>query len=258
MTSQLHTTPRVLTAVAFALLMGLALPGFAQRGRGAAAAATTVDAATAATISGKVTLGREAPKDPPIRMDADPVCQSQHAELVVQNRIVVNEKNEIADAFVFISEGLEGQTFAPAETPAVLDQHGCLYTPLVWGMQVGQELEIKNSDPTLHNVHAISNKGDMFNLAMPSKDMVIKQKFREPMVMVKVKCDVHPWMFAFVGVLPHPYFSTTDADGNYNIPNLPPGSYTVTVWQRRIGFQSARLTVGASQKAEVNFVLGAQ
>jgi hypothetical protein len=117
-------------------------------------------------------------------------------------------------------------------------------------MQVDQTLRIKNSDPTLHNVHALTDDKDLFNLAMPTKDMEIKQTFRDEAVMVKVKCDVHPWMFAYVGVLDHPYFAVTDEDGYYEIKNVPPGEYKVSAWQER-GLRKRRTTnVGPGETVE--------
>jgi plastocyanin len=244
---------RILTlAFSCLIIAALSVPVTAQRGR-KAGEMVTVDTATAAKIQGTVTLRGEAPRNRPIRMDADPVCASGHEGLVFDEMVVVDEDGNLKDAFVFIAKGLEGKSFPMPEENAVLDQVGCIYVPPVWGMQVGQELTIKNSDATLHNVHAINKSADVFNLAMPTKDMVITQKFREEAVMVKVKCDVHPWMFAYVGVLNHPYHAVSAEDGTFEIENVPPGKYTVGVWHRAFGMRSAEIELGEKEFVDLKF-----
>ena len=120
---------------------------------------------------------------------------------------------------------------------------------------VGQELEIRNSDATLHNVHALPTASKPFNNAMPMKGMTIKRKFTAPEVMVRVKCDVHPWMAAYIGVLPHPFFAVSGEDGAFTIANVPPGTYTIEAWHEKMGTQTASVTVadGAAATADFTF-----
>ena len=124
-------------------------------------------------------------------------------------------------------------TFAPPATPAILDQKGCRYDPHVFGIQVNQELLIRNSDDLLHNVHALPFVNKEFNFGQPTKGMEEKKKFTQPEIMVKFKCDIHLWMGAWAGVLPHPFHSVTDASGKYEIKGLPPGKYTIEVWHEK-------------------------
>jgi hypothetical protein len=132
-----------------------------------------------------------------------------------------------------------------------------MYHPTVFGIQSGQELKILNSDPTLHNVHAVGNNGegkDYFNLAMPQKGMELtRNDFKEADLVVKFKCEVHPWMFAYAGVVDHPYFAITGDDGSFKLENVPAGTYKVSAWQRRGGTQEMEVTVEAKGEATADF-----
>jgi hypothetical protein len=127
-----------------------------------------------------------------------------------------------------------------------------MYTPHVLGLVAGQQLDIINSDETLHNIHAFPEKNEAFNLGMPVKGMKYTKKFDKPEVMVKIKCDVHGWMLAWAGVLPHPFFAVTAADGSFTIPNLPPGTYTIEAWQEKLGTQTQQVTVGDKETKTVS------
>jgi len=134
---------------------------------------------------------------------------------------------------VYVKEGA-GSYPAPA-SPVLLDQKGCMYYPHVFGIQVGQALQIQNSDSTLHNVHSMATVNDGFNVGQPTQGMKSEKKFTKPEVMVKFKCDVHSWMHCFVGVLTHPFYNVTGADGSFKISGLPAGSYTLVAWQEKYG-----------------------
>ena len=147
-------------------------------------------------------------------------------------------------------------TFPAPTTPVVLDQRGCRYVPHVFGVQVGQPIEILNSDPTLHNIHATPKTNTEFNTAQPIQGMKTTHTFtaKEADVVVPFKCDVHGWMNASAGVLDHPYFAVTKPDGTFSIPNLPPGTYTLAAWHERLGTQDADVTVAAKEsKSDANF-----
>ncbi|MBI5394348.1 MAG: hypothetical protein HZA91_03535 [Verrucomicrobia bacterium] len=214
-------------------------------------------AADSGTIQGKVTIKGAAAKEIQIDMNADPKCASMHNEPVFTQRILVNDKGEIKDAFVWIKEGIS-KPYDPPATPVVLNQEGCIYKPRVFGIQVGQELQIKNSDSTLHNVHAMPTVNREFNLAQPVQGMVTTKKFSKAEVCLKFKCDVHPWMFAYAGVVPHPFFAVSAADGTYKIGGLPAGEYTVEIWHNKLGTQELKVKVGDGECKTADFALEAK
>ena len=121
---------------------------------------------------------------------------------------------------------------------------------------VGQRIAVKNSDPVLHNVNAKPKQNRGFNISQPAQGMVSVRNFRMPEVMVQVACDVHGWMSAYVGVLPHPYFATTGDDGSFSIPDLPAGTYTIEAWHEEFGTQTAEVTVGADDAKSIEFTFG--
>jgi plastocyanin len=212
------------------------------------------------TLTGKVNLAGTAPQATPIKMAADPVCVQKHANMpAVSQEIVADAAGMLQYVFVYVKSGLEGQTFETPTTAITLDQNGCMYSPHVFGVMVGQELKILNSDPTLHNIHALPKvEGNKeFNLGMPRQGMTFSKQFDKPEIMVHVKCDVHPWMSAYIGVLDHPYYAVTDANGSFSIPDLPPGTYTVEAWHEKFGAQTQSVTVGPAPTAEVNFTFQA-
>lgn len=160
---------------------------------------------------------------------------------------------KVQNVFVYIKDGLGAQKFDVPATPAVMDQRGCMYSPRVLGVMAGQELEIRNSDATLHNVHSLAEKSKQFNNAMPMKGMTIKRKFTEPEVMVRFKCDVHPWMAAYIGVLNHPFHAATAENGTFSIANVPAGTYTIEAWHEKMGAQTASVTVTDGGAATADF-----
>ena len=217
----------------------------------AAAIVCTAGSAWAGSIKGKATLAGDAPQRRQLQMSADPKCEAANPGGRLGEVYVVNG-GALQNVFVYVKEGLTNKPAAPA-TPAVIDQHGCMYSPHVLGIQVGQDLEIKNSDPTLHNIHALPTTNKQFNNAMPMQNMTIKKKFTAPEVMVHVKCDVHPWMSAYIGVLDHPYFAVSAADGTFEIKDLPAGTYTIEAWHEAAGAQTQQVTVPADGAATADF-----
>jgi hypothetical protein len=135
----------------------------------------------------------------------------------------------------------------------VLNQQGCHYTPHVFGVQVGQPLDILNSDDTLHNVHAAAQVNQEFNLGQPFKGMKTTRTFDKPEVMIPFKCDVHTWMNAFVGVLAHPYFAVSADGGKFSLKTLPPGTYEIEAWHEKLGTQTQTVTVGEKETKEITF-----
>ena len=221
-------------------------------------AAPAVDPATAATVAGKITLEGALPANQPIRMNADPACVAANKGQTPTQETFVGEGGSLGNVFVYVTN-VTG-TFPAPTTPVVLDQKGCRYVPHVFGVQVGQPIEIVNSDATLHNIHATPKVNSEFNTAQPIQGMKTTHTFtaKEPDVVVPFKCDVHGWMNASVGVLEHPYFAVTKADGTFSIPNLPPGTYTLAAWHERLGKQELSVTVAAKEsKADANFTFKA-
>jgi plastocyanin len=219
-----------------------------------------VDAATAGEVKGVVTLDGMAPKNADIKMNADPVCikQTANAPQTQETYIVGKDGKSLANVFVYVKEGLSPDySFDVPTESAKIDQQNCRYHPHVFGMRVGQKLEIVNSDPTLHNIHAVPKANTEFNNGQPIQGMKMDHTFTAKEVMVPFKCDVHGWMNAYVGVLDHPFFAVTDDEGKFDIKGLPPGTYTIEAWHEKAGTTTQSVTIGASETKEVPFTLKA-
>ena len=211
-----------------------------------------IDPATAGNVTGTIMLEGMPPAPETIRMNADPVCVREASDTETEY-YVVGESGGLGNVFVYVKEGLEGRTFPPASGSVRLDQDGCRYIPHVFGIRVGQTLEVVNSDPTLHNIHATPAMNDEFNTGQPIEGMVFERVFDSVEVMVPFKCDVHGWMNAYVGVLDHPYFGVTGADGSFDLSGLPPGDYVIEALHEMLGAQTQNVTVGEGATAELSF-----
>jgi plastocyanin len=219
-----------------------------------AATAPAVDPAMVGTVTGQVLLDGIAPTMNVIRLDGDPKCVSLTAgeERRTEN-VVVGQGNTLQNAFVYVKDGLPPRLYPVPSEPVVLDQQKCRYLPHVVGVQVGQPLAIRNSDPLLHNVRADGMVNQPFDVGTPLQGIEIKRTFATREVMVPFKCNVHAWMTAFVGVLEHPYFAVTDAGGRFSIPSLPAGTYTLEVWHETFGTQTRQVTVTAKDSTDLTF-----
>jgi plastocyanin len=209
--------------------------------------------ALAGSVAGKVNFTGTVPQMDQISMSADPVCAGLHKDPVFAETVAVNGNGTLKNVFVYVKEGMEDQIFAAPTEPVTLDQQGCWYKPHVFGIQVGQPLQIINSDATLHNVHSLAEKSKQFNLGMPIQGMKLKKTFENPEVMAKFKCDVHPWMNAYAGVLTHPYYSVTGDEGAFEIKDLPAGEYTIEAWHEQYGTQMQKVTVTDEEPISVEF-----
>ncbi len=218
-----------------------------------ATAAAAPASAEGATITGVVKFEGKAPAMPALQMAADPYCASQHAGAPAKDEeVVVGPAGELANVFVYV-KNISGNYPAPS-TPVVIDQHGCQYHPHMVPIQVGQPLQIKNSDATLHNIHALPNVNSQFNEGQPVQGMVSTKKFdKAEITPFKVKCDVHGWMKAWMAVMPNPFYSVSQNNGAFNIANLPPGQYTIVAWHEKYGAQEQQVTVGAKESKTLNF-----
>jgi plastocyanin len=229
---------------------------FKDGGGGSTSASSSAPAGTA-SLAGKAVLEGAAPRAAKIRMDADAVCKAQHSTTVESEEVIADAKGNLKNVFVYVKEGAP-KVRAP-KTPVLLDQMGCMYAPHVAGVQAGQPLAIQNSDATLHNVHAMPTINDGFNIGQPSKGMKSEKVFAKPEVMVKFKCDVHSWMNCYVGVVDHPYFAVTAADGTFKIEGLPAGSYTLVAWQEKYGESAAqKVELKDGEAKSVNFTFAAK
>ena len=199
----------------------------------------------AGTLKGHVKFDGKAPKSKRLKMNADPVCGASHSGPVYSESFKMAADGSMAEAIVYL-KNVSYSGGSPAD-PVVLDQNGCIYNPHVLGLVAGQELLIKNSDATLHNIHSRPNVNKEFNFAMPKVVKEKKASFAksepEPFY---IKCDVHPWMKAWVLVSDHPYFAVTDSNGNFSIDGIPAGSYEVVCWQEKFKKMplTATVTVG--------------
>lgn len=209
--------------------------------------------AMAGSISGKVVYDGEAPKFRQIKMDADPICLTKHGKPVYPQSLLLGANKELGNVFVYVKKGLPNKKYTPPTEPVVLDQKGCMYTPHVTGVMVGQPVKILNPDGTLHNVHAMSKINPEFNLAMPKFRKSTTKVFDKPEFMFAMRCDVHPWMVAWLSVMSHPYFSVTSTDGIFKIDNLPAGTYTIEAWQEKLGVKTAEVTISGSEEKTIDF-----
>jgi plastocyanin len=234
---------RGIVSVTFAVALALIATGVPLQGR-----------AATGTITGHVKLMGAAPANPPIRMGADPICARlarQSGKRPVQQYVVTDGKGDLANAFVELQGTFKNVPAAPKD-PVVIRQQGCVYTPRVVGIRVGQPLRMINSDTLVHNLHAISTKNNGFNQTQPKSGMVNNFTMKSAETMLHVTCDVHSWMNAWVGVEPHPYFAVSGADGSFTIANAPVGRHTIRAWQERYGWITRTVEVKPGATATVD------
>lgn len=216
---------------------------------------TPVDTTTLAAVVGAVRFGGAAPAPVSVTLAGDPTCAALHPGGLVLAPVRVAD-GLVADAFVYVKSGLEDRVFAVPEKPVVIDQRGCLFVPAVAGAQVDQPIRFLNGDDTIHNVHGTPAASAGWNFAMPRRGATRTLTITEPEVMVEVRCEVHPWMRAHLGVLPHPYFAVTGADGRFALARLPAGRYVLAVWHAYLGTRERAVTLEPGARAEVDFDFG--
>jgi len=212
-----------------------------------------VDPATAATITGTIRYTGKKPVRKLIDMSEDPACVEAHHGKAYDESLVVGSKGALANAFIYIKKGLEGKAFAVPVTPVVIDQRGCWFRPRIVGIQTGQTLQVVNSDPVTHNIHPMAEINREWNHSQGPGDPPMSRKFVKPEIMIPVKCNIHSWMHAYIGVVDNPYFAVSSDDGTFAIKNLPPGTYTIGVWQEKLGTQEQQITVAPHQDAVADF-----
>ena len=186
-------------------------------------------------------------------MSAVPACERQHHIPAKSEVVIVNPNGTLRNTFIWIKAGLPDAHWAPPTTVARLDQNGCIYTPHVLGIMTGQTLEIDNSDPVNHNVHAEAAADEGWSESQPPRADKKLKKFEKQEVLFPVTCGVHPWMRAYIGVVAHPFFAVTGDDGSFEIQGVPPGIYTVEAVHETYGKKEMQVTVGPRERKQVEF-----
>jgi plastocyanin len=209
------------------------------------------------TITGKVVFEGTAPARKKIDMNTEASCAAKHPGGAFFEDVVIND-GALQNVFVYVKSGLGDKAFATSSQPIQLDQNGCMYIPHVLGIMAGQNLEVVNSDPVNHNIHPTPTNNREWNESQaPGAPPIIKSFAREE-VLVPVKCNQHPWMKAWIGVLKHPFYGVSGQDGTFEIKGVPPGTYEIEAWQEKYRFQSQQVTLAAKETKTIQFTYKAE
>jgi plastocyanin len=208
----------------------------------------------AGDVTGVITFKGTPPAEKeitPLMENAD--CAAAYAKTPTTHFYVVGANGEFSDVVVSM-KGVSGKSTGAGAAPAVLDQKGCVYTPGILAIQTGQKLIVKNSDSCVHNVHSVpaAEGNSSHNDVQMAGGADLTYTFDKPEMFLKFQCDVHPWMFAWVSVFDHPYFSVSGKDGKFVIKNVPPGKYTLVATHRKLGTQTQEIEV-TDKEASANF-----
>jgi plastocyanin len=212
-----------------------------------APAATPIDPSTVASVSGTVKLGGAAPKAAKIDMSQDAACKGANTA-----ETIVADGGNLANVFVYVKEGLGDRTFDVPKDAVTIDQQGCKYHPHVLGVMIGQNIDIKNDDPTTHNIHPTPASNREWNESQPPAAAPIEKTFAREEIMLPVKCNQHPWMRMYINVVKSPFYAVSGPDGKYEIKGLPPGDYTLAFVQEKLGEQTQKVTVAAKDSKTVD------
>jgi plastocyanin len=204
------------------------------------------------TVTGDVRVAGAVPAMTQVRFSGFPECGAQHREPVPAGDLRVQD-GKLAGAFVWLKDGLGDRVFAIPTEPVEIDQSGCLYQPRVAGARVGQTIRFVNGDPLLHNVHGTPKASPPWNVSLSRRGAMREIRLDRPEIMVAVRCDLHPWMQAWLGIVDHPYFAVTGPDGAFTLPDVPPGDYTLAVWHERLGTRETRITLPPKGTATATF-----
>lgn len=224
----------------------------------AGATAATIDMSTVGEITGAVKLEGTPPKEMVIKMAADPYCASMHKAPVHSEDVVMGSDQTLQNVIVYIKSGLGNYTYPEPTQPATLDQIGCMYVPHIVCLMEGQKLEVVNSDKTTHNIHVLPKVNREWNESQPAGAPPIGKEFARAEAPFPVKCNIHPWMKAYIRVFDNPYFFVTGKDGTFTLKNVPPGTYTIEAWQEKYGSQDQEVTLAAKQTKTVDFTFKAE
>ncbi len=233
------------------LLAGCATPN--QKAADTSLREAHIDPSTAASVTGKVLFSGTAPKPVKLDLSANPTCQRQHSKPVYSESVVLNKNGTLRNTLVWVKSGLPQVHWTAPAIPVALDQVGCVYQPHVVALMVGQTLEVANSDPLNHNVHAESSANEPFNVLEPPRAEKINRTFARPEQMIPITCGVHQWMRAYVSVVEHPFFAVTGENGTFELKGLPPGKYVIEAVHERFGRTEKLLSLTAHESAAVDF-----
>jgi plastocyanin len=210
--------------------------------------------ASGATVIGKVNFTGTKPAPKKLRMEQDKYCAAQHPGGSIETEdVVVNDNGTLSNVFVWVSDGLGNQSFNAPSQAVTLNQKGCQYLPHVVALQTGQPLAIVNSDNTNHNIHPMPKNNPEWNESQAPGSPTKNKIFNREEILIPVKCNVHPWMKSYIGVVKHPFFAVTGKDGSYEIKGLPAGTYTITAWQEKYNKMEQKITVAPKEAKTVDF-----
>jgi plastocyanin len=248
--------PRRASAASFlVLLLAVACGGGSEPPPAPARQPTPLDLATTGVIAGAVRLDGAPPPRQEVRFGSFAECKAQHPQPTLADDVLVVD-GRVQNAFVYLQQGLGDRVFAIPAEPVTIDQKGCLYTPRVAGAQVGQLIKFVNSDPAIHNVHGVPKESRAWNFVLARAGLSREIRIDHPEVMVSIRCDLHPWMQGWIGVVDHPYYAVTGADGAFRLAQVPPGTYTVAAWHERLGTRSQQVTIAERAQADVTLAFG--
>lgn len=243
-----------LVPVAALAILGASADSFAEKGASDAAHSATArpSAGSGASVAGRVRFQGQLPQPAKLSMSADPSCAKLHPGPTVSQDFLTGSDNTLGNVVVFISDGLGNRTFDMPAEAVTFEQKGCMYQPHVVALRANQKIKMVNSDNTTHNVHPIPANNREWNKAEPA-GTTMEESFAREEIAIPVKCNVHPWMKSYIAVFKHPYFAVTGKDGSFQLPDLPPGEYTVEAWHEKLGTMTQKITVAAGESKSVDF-----
>jgi len=209
------------------------------------------------TIEGHVRLDGTPPGNRVIRMAMDPRCaEITQGQMVIQAEVLADREGNLANVFAYLEGDLP--SLPPSSEPVTIHQRGCIYEPRVAGVQIGQPFIVASRDDLVHNVHTSSRAGNEFNVGQPRAGSSDEFELTGSEVMMRIGCDIHRWMVAYVGVLDHPYFAVSSADGSFQIANIPPGTYTLHTWHEVYGEHTETVEVAPDPVTSVELAYTAE
>jgi plastocyanin len=238
-------------------LLGIVALAVAVATMGAGAPTAGKSGSDTASVKGGVKVEGAVPTPTRINMSSDVACARQHSTAAVSEDIVADKSGDLQNVVVYVSEGLGDRTFDVPAEPAVLQQKGCVYEPHVLALRANQKLQVLNGDSCMHNIHPAPANNREWNKAQ-TPGSTLEATFAREEVGIPLKCNVHPWMRSYLAVFKHPYFAVTGKDGSFDLSNLPPGTYTISAWQEKLGTVSQKVTVGSNETKTLQFVFKAK